>query len=138
MSAGETVAVGLFAAYAILSQYVFRFQRTTRGISQELLDGVDQNLMLLLTPGWMGTLGWTSSLLFVISIAAAWWALGWVATLAVVAYGLLLSAIIDVISPLPTYSHCFNIVESTLKAASDPTVRDLADRVHAIRVHHGR
>lgn len=138
MSAWGTATVGLFAAYAILSQYVFRFQRTARGISQELLGGVDQNLMLLLTPGWMGALGWTSSLLFVISIAAAWWALGWIVALTVVAYGLLLSAIIDVISPLPTYSHCFNIIESTLRAASDPTVRDLADRVHAIRVHHGR
>ena len=47
-----TLTVGLLALYVVLDQYVFRFQRTTRAVAQQIGGGMSSDLQSALTPGW--------------------------------------------------------------------------------------
>ena len=130
--------VVLFVAYVGLSEYVFRFQRTTRSVSQLLVGHVDRSLQTVLTPNWMGALGWFSTGLAVATGFCAWLVFGWLAVLGVAGYALVIAALVDVVSPLPTYRHCFDVMESCLQSASDPdAAAELIEKIRAIRGEYG-
>jgi hypothetical protein len=122
----EAISVVSFIIYVFLSQYVFRFQRTARGVSQELLGAIDARLQTLLTPNWMGALGWLSTGLWIVATILTWVAFGWLGGVGVFIYGLILAALTDVVSPFLTYTHCFNVIESALRSGpNDQAVDDL-------------
>ncbi len=55
-----------FAIFFILNTYVFMYQRTTLTIARVIRDRVSNTpitqVQLLLTPNWIGLLGWTSTI----------------------------------------------------------------------------
>jgi hypothetical protein len=139
MTAIEAISIAACIAYVLLSQYVFRFQRTTRGVSHELVGVTDPRLQILVTPNWMGALGWLSTALWIIATILTWVAFGWLGGVGVVIYAFIFGALTDIVSPFPTYTHCFNVIESALRSGPrDLAVDDLLDKVRSIRSQHGR
>lgn len=105
----------LLGLYVVISVYTFRFQRTTLSISREILGHGDPGLQLVLTPNWMGVLGWIGTALLVINIVLFFIYFGWIWALGILGYGFIFGAFVDMVTPLPSYNHCFNIIEKELQ-----------------------
>ena len=105
-----TITVGLLISYAVIGQYVFRFQRTTLGITRQIGGGMSSDLQIALTPGWVGALGWLRKLVMLAAGFMVWRTWGWIPLSVFALYAFVLGSFADVISPFPTYRHCFDIV----------------------------
>lgn len=114
----------LLGLYVVISVYTFRFQRTTLSISREILGRGDPDLQLVLTPNWMGVLAWSGTALLVINLVLFFIYFGWIWALGILGYGFIFGAFVDMVTPLPPYYHCFNIVE-----------RELNKRIHNLVTH---
>ena len=125
-----TITVGLLISYVVLDQYVFRFQRTTRGITQQIGGGMSSDLPITLTPGWVGALGWISKILMLAAGFMVWRTWGWIPLFGFALYAFVLGSFVDVISPFPTYGHCFRSIERVLQRDGQA---DLLQAVHKIK-----
>ena len=125
-----TITVGLLISYVVLDQYVFRFQRTTRGITQQIGGGMSSNLPIALTPGWVGALGWISKIVMLAAGFMVWRTWGWTPLFGFALYAFVLGSFVDVISPFPTYRHCFRSIERVLERDGQA---DLLKAVHEIK-----
>lgn len=116
---------------------MFRFQRTTLSLSREHLGAGDTNYQTLLTPNWMGALGWINSALLVVNIILFLVFYGWVWSLLIIACGLALTGIFDAFTPLPTYSHCFDVVSKHLgkeeKRAKKEDNKELLETIRLLK-----
>lgn len=65
---------------------------------------------MMLTPNWMGVLGWAGTALLVLNVVLVFIAFGWVYSLLLIFYAFVLGALVDAITPLPSYTHTFNII----------------------------
>lgn len=110
-----TLTVALLVSYVVLDQYVFRFQRTTRGVAQRIGGGMSSDLQIALTPGWVGAIGWLNKIVMLAAGFMVWRTWGWIPLSGFALYALALGSLVDVISPLPTYGHCFRLVEGVLE-----------------------
>ncbi len=129
--------VGFILAYVALTQYVFRFQRTTRGISQLLADDVSRSVQMVLTPTWLGVLGWLSTMLGVVTTVVVWFEWGWIGLGMFLLYALVGDALVDVVSPLPTYRHCFDVIERELRSSPDAThAEQILEAVQRIKTQY--
>lgn len=108
----------LIAVNLCLWIYTFRFQRTTLSIARmmQLEDIKSQaNIQMLLTPNFLNVLVWGNTLLSAVAFALIGSNFNWVfATLYIVAK-LIGVSFIDLFTPIPSYNHCFNIIESNLR-----------------------
>jgi hypothetical protein len=98
-----------------INTLVFRFQRTTLGISRLLFGVGDAKVQSLLTPDWIGLLGWLNSALSIILIILILICFDWLLAIIFVFYLLIGAVIVDFITPLPSYKQCFNIIKNSLK-----------------------
>jgi hypothetical protein len=115
-----------------------RAESAGSGDSSAAVVACNANLQTLLTPNWMGVLGSLSTGRWIVATIFTWVAFGWLGRVLVFLYGLVLAALTDVVSPFPTYRHCFDVIESALRfGPDDPAVEDLLDKVRAIRSRHG-
>lgn len=103
------MSVYVYILFNFLHLYVFLFQRVTLSIAR-LAEGVSRNdTQMILTPNWMGILGWISSIGFYGSLIYLWldigilWAVG----------GFVLSQIIFAIVPIPQ-NYYFGIITKHL------------------------
>jgi hypothetical protein len=108
--------------YVILNQYLFRFQRVTRSLARSVFSGADQvNGQIIMTPTWVGMLGWML-LPFNAAIAIGFiWLVGWTAGLIWLTYAFLGVALVNWVTPLPSYEHCFELVESSVRGDDSVT-----------------
>jgi hypothetical protein len=129
----EKAALALMVAYISLDQYVFRFQRTTRGIAQLLSGGIDKKLQLALTPSWVGVLGWINKGLALATGIVMWKTWGWIALGAFAFYVFVLGTLVDLVSLLPTYKHCFRIIKRSLEIDGQ---QDLLNSVRSVEANY--
>lgn len=130
-----------------LAIYSFRFQRTTLSISRMMgISGLQNtaNVQMLLTPSYFGALGWVSSILGATVFGLMLSNLGWLFGIMYLLIRVIGISIIDIFTPLPSYTHCFGIIErhlqnevknnksAEIKAAS---IRLLAELDNARKVH---
>lgn len=99
----------------ILTTFVFRFQRTTLSISRKVLGVGNANFQSILTPNWIGILGWADTGLSILLIGLIFIKFGWLWALLAIAFIIFGATIIDVISPIPSYKLCFNLIKRSLK-----------------------
>ena len=114
-----SVVFVLLSVFALLSIFVFRFQRTTLGISRVLDTGRD--IRGELTPLWIVGLYWVDlglGLLLAVLILARF---GWIWLLVFLVSSLVATALVDVVSPLPSYAQCFGIIKRHLARSSRPS-----------------
>jgi len=109
------VSILLFA-YFVINTFIFRFQRTTLMISRKIkIIGVGgPNLQLILTPNWVGLLGWISQGLWIIISILLFFQFGWVFTLIFFLYVFIGVGFFDFITPFPSHNRCFKIIENNL------------------------
>ena len=105
----------LLLIYFVVTTYTFRFQRTTLSLSREILGFGSTDVQVMLTPNWMGVLGWAGTALLVLNVVLVFIAFGWVYSLLLIFYAFVLGALVDAITPLPSYTHTFNIIERHLE-----------------------
>jgi hypothetical protein len=104
----------LLIIYFISNIFVFRFQRTTLNISRAIIDYGDSNIQALLTPNWIGLLGWIDRGLWIILCPLLFIQFGWISVIIFLLYVFIGGAFIDVITPFPSYNQCFKIIEKSL------------------------
>ncbi|HUE70094.1 MAG TPA: hypothetical protein VMP01_04325 [Pirellulaceae bacterium] len=112
-----------------LSHYVFRFQRTTLFLARKCAPQEVTNAQLLMTPIWMGVLGWLHTALALGTIVLVYFAFGWLWTGAWILYLLILSAVVDRLCPIPPYEHCLTLIEGEL---TRPKSRSVIERVQLL------
>jgi len=109
------IIIPLLLTYFIINTFAFRFQRTTLSISRSILNVGKAEFQALLTPVWIGLLGWISQALWIIISILLFLQFGWIQALVFLLYVFMGTAFFDSITPLPSYNQCFNIIEKNLK-----------------------
>ncbi|OGJ68031.1 hypothetical protein A3B61_00310 [Candidatus Peribacteria bacterium RIFCSPLOWO2_01_FULL_53_10] len=108
--------------YFIDSIFCFRFQRVTLAVSRKLKESEDtyrnkktNKLQSFMTPTWLGALGWLSTLLLIAAFFLIFVAFGWMWALGVVLYAFVGGAIVDVITPIPSYQYCLELAQKEIR-----------------------
>ena len=139
---GEDIAIyALCAIFAINGVFTCRFQRTTLGICRTLLGQNDARVQAFMTPAWVGLLGWIHTALIVVVTAILWFAYGWPFGVGALVYSFVGMAIVDAVSPLPTYGFCFRLIEreleSRMKADTSGEVARFRAQIAAVKAKFG-
>lgn len=106
--------IALLIIYFINNTFVFRFQRTTLSISREMIGYGDPHMQALLTPNWMGLLGWIDMGLWIILCPLLFIRFGWISVIIFLLCVFIGTALIDSFTPFPSYNQCFKIIEKSL------------------------
>lgn len=114
MSRLQAITIVAIAVEVPLQSYLYRFQRTTHGLCTENFGKVTAELQSQFTPTWLGILGWADSLLRLAIAALVFTTFGWVWALLWLGFAFSGVVLIDLISPLPTYTHCMNVIGKNL------------------------
>ena len=101
----------------VVFTYTFRFQRTTLSISRSLVG--DSSIQTMLTPVWVGILGWMNVPLMVLAIIAIGLSYSWVLAIMYFIALHLVHSTVDTFTPIPSYKHCFSIIKKHLSKSSD-------------------
>jgi len=104
----------LLVIYLIINTFCFRFQRTTLSISRALFNKGDHNVQAAMTPTWVGTLGWLCTILWLTISALVYFIYGWPWALLFFMGALMMTSLIDFITPWPSYKKCFHLIKKEL------------------------
>lgn len=111
-------SIAVYFLFQLLHLYVFFYQRTTLKIAR-VLDIANKNeAQMVLTPSWMGALGWTSTIGFYGSVIYLWVQWGFWIALA----GLLFSHLFFAVVPIPSnyfYKIVIDHLQSEIKKAKN-------------------
>lgn len=104
------VALLIFAIFFIVHLYVFMYQRATLTITRAMGNVSIAQVQMVLTPNWMGVLGWISTFGLYGSYILIWLQVGLIWAIALFILNHLISAII----PIPS-KYFYNLVEKHLE-----------------------
>ena len=104
----------LIVIHFFLFVYTFRFQRTTLGLSREHLGQGTSKYQQILTPTWMGILGWFQTILYVSAIISVFFVYGWLFAVGYILISQVGFTLVDGITPIPSYTHCFKTIKNHL------------------------
>lgn len=108
----------LVGFYFVNAVFTFRFQRTTLEIARKLSNGADRKTIgayqILMTPIWMGALGWIHTALMIVLPLVLWWQYSWIHALGFLVIGTAGLAIFASILPLPTPAFCLRLIMSEI------------------------
>jgi hypothetical protein len=110
------VAVILFLIHGINFQWAFRCQRVGRGILLLALDGVatHRELFASIMPSGYSSSIWLGRLIWVGAAVFAWRAWAWFGVFLVIIYPFALAALVDNISPWPSYSKLLGLIRDRI------------------------
>jgi hypothetical protein len=111
----QAVTLAAIAIEIPTEEYVYRFQRTTHGLCTENFGKVTRDLQAEFTPAWMGALGYLFVLLEITIAVLVFQSFGWIWAGLWVVFALFGILLVNVVSPIPTYPHCMNIVANSLR-----------------------
>lgn len=108
------IAIILLAIDWLIFNYVFKYQRVTLILSRIHRGLNSAEYQALLTPNWIGIMGWLVNILHILSAIAFFITYGWIIAvlyliLSFVGYGL-----IDVVIPLPSTHYYFRLIKKSL------------------------
>jgi len=103
------IAFLIFAIFFLIHTYVFMYQRTTLTIARAMGNVPIMQVQTILTPNWMGLLGWISTFGLYGSYILIWLQVGWLWAIGLFILNHLSSAVI----PIPS-KYFYNIVEKHL------------------------
>ena len=141
MTTKDITILVLAGAFVMNATFTFRFQRTTLSICRALYGQNDPRVQTVMTPVWLGLLGWTHTALIFVMTGVLWYFYGWLFGVAAFLYGFAGLALLDLISPLPTYRFCFKLIEAELdrhtKTDTSGEFARLKEQVAATRKEYG-
>ncbi len=103
-------ALIVFGIFFLIHTYVFMYQRTTLTIARAMGNVPITQIQTVLTPNWMGLLGWVSTIGLYGSYVLIWLQIGWLWAVGLFILNHLASAII----PIPS-GYFYNVVEKHLE-----------------------
>ena len=120
MAERETMAILAIVAvvlYVLISSTTFHFQRFTLTVARELLpnETVAGNkkaigaVQTLMTPTWMGALGWLGIALLFVSGMLVLLAFGWLGIILLAVWAIVGMGVFDVVWPIPSRSQCLEM-----------------------------
>lgn len=68
-----------------------------------------------MTPVWLGALGWMSMALFIASLSLVFVSFGWIGAAIFLLYAFVGGALVDVVTPIPSYKACIALVRKELE-----------------------
>ena len=129
------ITTALILVHFLLFVYTFRFQRTTLGISRQALGQGSAQYQGVLTPSWMGILGWAQTGLYIIAIVMVFLTYGWLYAIGYVVGSQIGYSMFDAITPFPSYTYCFNVIKrhinSEMAKANDDEARQSLEMILA-------
>jgi len=108
------IAILLLIVDWLVFNYVFKYQRVTLMLSRKHTGASSAEYQMLLTPNWVGILGWLTKLLHLGTAVAFFMVYGWFFAvfyllLSFVGYGL-----IDAFVPFPSTQHYFKLIKNSI------------------------
>jgi hypothetical protein len=133
----DALYVTSVVAFMVNAVFTFRFQRTTLGISRSLVGNA--NLQIALTPIWIGILGWLHTFALICLTTLLWYHYSWIFGIGFLALGTAGLALINAVSPVPSYHRCFDLESELMNryATGDISANQLATQVAEIRKQQG-
>jgi hypothetical protein len=106
--------------------YAFNFQRVTLVIARQFANDELplRKYQLLLTPTWLGVIGWINSILLVLNLAMIFIYYGWLWALGYLATSQLLFGVVAGLLPFPSFEQAFDIIKKNLEA--EKKTKDIA------------
>jgi hypothetical protein len=112
----ELIVCFLVIIYVINNTFVYRFQRTTLGISRQT---GDRGLQATLTPNWIAWLYWSNFILLIGLSILIFVTFSWLWLLIFLVYAFVVTPIIGVLFPIPSYKKCFEMIKKGLQKDID-------------------
>lgn len=101
----------------IINSFIFRFQRTTLGITRSMGYSDIQNagsIQSFLTPDYLSTIHWINTILSAISFTLLGINISWVLAIVYLMFIFIITGVIDVFLPIPTHKFCINMIKKHL------------------------
>lgn len=117
------MSIATYIVFLLAHFYVFAFQRATLTLGRLIQPEHVSKVQLILTPNWMGALGWTTTIGFYGSLVFVGFEHGWLWAIC----GWVLSQILYSIVPIPS-KHFYGLIKQHLiktvkKLDKDPELR---------------
>lgn len=109
------VALILIIIHWILFHYTFEFQRITLALARLQNDKDTKDYQILLSPNWIGLLGWTLNIVHIVAVILVFLYYGWIFAIIYLALTFLgIYSIIGYYIPFPPKKHFFKIIKNNL------------------------
>jgi len=109
----EKLVIFLTIIYIISHTFLYRFQRTTLGISRRIRD---RKLQATLTPNWITITYWINFILLIGLPVLIFIEFNWLWVLIFLIYSFIITPLIDIfLLPIPSYKSCFAIIKKGLQ-----------------------
>lgn len=108
----EKLVIFLTIIYIISHTFLYRFQRTTLSISRQI---GDRKLQATLTPNWITIIYWMNFILLIGLSVLIFIEFGWLWTLIFLIYSFIITPLIDIFLPVPSYKSCFAMIKKGLQ-----------------------
>jgi hypothetical protein len=119
----------LLPIYLIINTYSFRFQRTTLSIARTI---GDRRIKSAITPPWAGIMGWISWILLIALAVLIFFVFSWIWSLVLLIYSFAGTALIDLITPVPSYQHCFTKIKIYLNSNLENPKNNSVEGIHQL------
>lgn len=97
-----------------LTHYVFEFQRVTLILSRRHIGSGSSEYQIILTPTWMGGLGWLSTIIHIVTGVLMYINYGWLFLLIYLSFVFAFYALIGTLVPFPTTAYYFQVIKKHL------------------------
>ena len=108
------IAIALLIVDWLLFNYVFKYQRVTLELSRLQLGQSSSKYQMLLTPNWVGVLGWLMNLLHIVTAVAFFVIYGWLYAAGYLLLSFIGYSLIDFIIPYPTKRYFLRLIKNYL------------------------
>lgn len=121
------IAILLLIADWLVFNYVFKYQRVTLMLSRKHTGASSAEYQMLLTPNWVGIMGWLTKLLHLGTALAFFMVYGWLFAVLYLLLSLVGYAFIDAFIPLPSTQYYLKLIKNSISNdisnAKDPMLR---------------
>ena len=110
------IAIILLVIDWLVFNYVFKYQRITLILSRKYTGKGSVEYQKLLTPNWIGVIGWLVNILHISTAIAFFMIYGWVEAVFYLLLSFIGYGIIDAFIPLPPTGYYIELIKKSLRA----------------------
>lgn len=95
--------------------FVFKYQRVTLMLSRKNIGEGNTEYQMLLSPNWIGILGWVVNILHILGVIAFFIVYGWVYAILYLILSFAGYGILDIVIPIPSRHYYFGLIKKSLQ-----------------------
>ncbi|MHB8840688.1 MAG: hypothetical protein ACYC56_02670 [Candidatus Aquicultor sp.] len=108
------IAIVLLIVDWLIFNYVFKYQRVTLLLSREHTGASNPEYQMLLTPNWVGIMGWLTRLLHLGTAVAFFVVYGWLFAILYLLLSFFGYGLIDALIPFPSTRYYFKLIKNSI------------------------